>query len=386
MLGKTNSTLNGNNNKDSGEIVTAVNKTNADIELGQKVWLNPLAQTAASACRYNFNISRPVQYGLYLFRSGTAAWGKGKLFAIDSDTITPLSSFAENCYNHALKYGPDKSMFFSYNSKIYRADDTAQYIFYGDYIGGNYKLQIISGTTNFVRFNPLSGENYFSIPELDAYAGCYINIDGKIYSFSSSYRYYYTVDEEANQVNRTRVEWSGITSNHFYPLAVTSDRKYIIGGIDNTNIQTNLYMAEIIDDTHIKFLTQAEMPADLQPYYETKSCYPLFNPYTGLLTIAEYNGQGYLFMKYENGIWSKLPIDLGESYTFEGAISADDNLTRVMFAHSTNYAQVVNIKDLSGYAAVDYKYYRINENTITGFATYSAGPEAKVEVKTLTEL
>lgn len=383
MLGKTNAA------SDIGEdqqTVLAVNKTNGLINPGDKIWLNENAQIAGSGYDYSFNDSTATQKGMFLMRGGSKAWSNNKLFSVDADKMVLTGDYPDlTIQTYKLHYGPDNSMFVLYNNKCYRIDEKKQYSMgASSYLGENYKIEKISNIQNFVKFDLDTGDNLFHVPLLDQNANMNICIGGKIYSFSSNYKYFYTIDEETSTVSRTNVVHSGdaAAASRFYPLAVTADQKYVIG-TDSEVFCVNfnrLFLAEIKDDTHIHFLNQQEMPEDLQPYYSLKDCKPIFNPYTGILTLTGEN-QDFLVMKYDSGTWKKIPLNFGGSYNFQTCLTVDDGLTRAMFGHSNTKIHVANLETLTGYSAMPYSVYHITENTITGIANHSAEINQEVEVK-----
>jgi hypothetical protein len=88
-------------------------------------------------------------------------------------------------------------------------------------------------------------------------------------------------------------------------------------------------------------------------------------------------------MKYENGSWTKLPIDLGVSEPLKGSLTLSDDLTRCCVAYGSTgswYSYIINLETTGGYSAVPYRFYNVNENTITGYAVNDAEIDTEVEV------
>ncbi len=391
MQGKTNSNL---KSTGGGATVTAVNKTGAAISQGDKVWINSNVQTAGGNYKldnYGGGYSRcPV-----ISRTGNFGWNYSSLLSIGAESATSVGSF--NASSQCIRYLSANSMFIDNN----RVDDTAQYAM-GSYrfpVGNDLCYGYDQGTNNahFYKINMANGEvlqtwNMATAPSF-IMDNCMALVGDKIYDVNGSK--YYELGESPS-VTESTYTWANKNSS-LYPAGVTADGKYIICSTNkyfsNDSGVGSLRLVEVVDSSHLKCLQQTEMPADLQQFYNA-NCRIVFNPYTGILTIAVYKSTVYAVMKYAGGVWSKLPFDLsgflGTEFWLKGSITVSDDLSRacvnysknVTSADSTYWAQIVNMSNTSGYAAVPYKAYNVTADTITGYAkaAVSAGESFEANV------
>ena len=181
---------------------------------------------------------------------------------------------------------------------------------------------------------------------------------------------------------------SGLPSSQRY-MGVTSDGKYLLTCYSNslTNGST-LTIHEVVNETKFRLVQASELPPEFEQFYNGVSqpiC--IFNPYTSILTCVKQNTNDYLVAKYENGSWRVLPItiDLPEGYFLKWGITVSDDLTRICYGiikldTANRWGRVENLETTSGYAAIPYKGYNINQDTITGIAKSNAEPDQEVEV------
>lgn len=362
----------------SGATVTAINKTGSTITTGQKVWLNENAQTQGSSYQIeNIASSAVANSSGVLSRSGTFAWRNNYLFSIGADSATNIGSFTGNASR--VKYGINDSVFIMDQYDSYRIDETIQFAVNYRYIKDNY---FASSVNEVVQLNVADGSLVSSLGKIGSMYYSLFVINDKFYSVgSSAYKYTHNgTSFEQTQINIT----NGAT---FYPIDVTADNRYVIGATsDAYSNSTNppmLRIIEVIDEDNLKMLTQSEMPADLQEFYSNDGNF-VFNPYTGILTAVDYNGTSYVVMKYENGTWTKLTIDLGiGEEPLKGSLTLSDDLTRACIAYGSSgawYSYIINLTTIEGYAAVPYRFYNVTENTITGYAGNDAETDGEVIV------
>ena len=380
MQGRTNSNL--KSGSGGGATVSAINKTGAAISQGDKVWINSNVQTAGGNYKldnYGGGYSRcPV-----ISRTGNFGWNYSSLLSIGAESATSVGSF--NASSQRIRYLSANSMFLDNN----RVDDIAQYAM-GDYrfpVGNDLCYGYDQGTNNahFYKINMANGEvlqtwNMATAPSF-IMDNCMALVGDKIYDVNGSK--YYELGESPS-VTESTYTWAN-KENSLYPAGVTADGKYIICSTNkyfsNDSSVSSLRLVEVVDSLHLKCLQQTEMPSDLQQFYNT-SCRIVFNPYTGILTIAGYKSTVYAVMKYAGGVWSKLPFDLsgflGTEFWLKGSITVSDDLSRACVNYSrksddsTYWAQIVNMSNTSGYAAVPYKAYNVTADTITGYAKAAA--------------
>lgn len=387
MLGKTNSNLKSGGG--GGATVTAVNKTGAAISQGDKVWINSNVQTAGGNYKLD-NYGGGSSKCPVISRTGNFGWNYSYLLNIGADAATNVGSFTSQSLG--IRYLADNSMFLDNN----RVDDTAQYVLsatgVSDFhpIGDDLCYGKDAGTNNyhFYKINMANGEilqtwNIANTPLAGTYNVMSV-IGDKIYDIMGSKYYMLGADSAVTENTYT---WVNKGSSVLYPAGVTADGKYIICSTDyhfsNADPGGYLRLVEVVDSSHLKCLQQTEMPADLQQFYSAR-CHIVFNPYTGILTLAVHKSTAYAVMKYAGGVWSKLPFDLsgflGTEFWLKGSITVSDDLSRacvnysknVTSADNTYWAQIVNMSNTSGYAAVPYKAYNVTADTITGYAKAAA--------------
>lgn len=367
-----------------GATVTAVNKTGAAISQGDKVWINSNVQTAGGNYKLD-NYSGGSSRCPVISRTGNFGWNYSYLLSIGAESATTVGSFTSQSLR--IRYLADNSMFLDNN----RVDDTAQYAMGGYMPLGNDLCYIQSynqvtqiSSYNFYKINMANGEalQTWNIEAVDADYRLAL-VGDKIYDVKNSS--YYELGESPT-ATESAYTWVNKESD-LYPAGVTADGKYIICSTNNcfsNDIPGGyLRLVEVVDSTHLKCLQQTEMPADLQQFYNA-NCHIVFNPYTGILTLAVHKSTAYAVMKYAGGVWSKLPFDLsgflGTEFWLKGSITVSDDLSRacvnysknVASAESTYWAQIVNMSNTSGYAAVPYKAYNVTADTITGYAKAAA--------------
>ena len=381
MQGRTNSNL--KSGSGGGATVSAINKTGAAISQGDKVWINSNVQTAGGNYKlasYSGGYSRcPV-----ISRTGNFGWNYSSLLSIGAESATTVGSFTAT--SRRIRYFSANSMFIDNN----RVDDTAQYAMVNKVMLGNDLCSEYDNDNkiyHFYKINMANGEvlqtwNMATAPSLIT-DNCMALVGDKIYDVNGSK--YYELGESPS-VTESTYTWAN-KKNSLYPAGVTADGKYIICSTNkyfaNYDGVSSLRLVEVVDSSHLKCLQQTEMPTDLQQFYNAK-CHIVFNPYTGILTIAVHESTTYAVMKYAGGVWSKLSFDLssflGTEFWLKGSITVSDDLSRacvnysknVTSADSTYWAQIVNMSNTSGYAAVPYKSYNVTADTITGYAKAAA--------------
>lgn len=386
--------------KDSGETITAINKTGTTITTGQKVWLNENQQTEGTNYQISHNVHRDRLS--ILSRNGNFAISGGSCFVVTANEATKVFDLDYNIPDNEdpakyIKYMDDNSIFtyypYDYGYVVSRVDNKHSYIL------KNSDMAIPLGK-DLIGF--YSGDiEYKSVRKLDLKDGSvikmwvftddlpfdtedfYINYcilvgDNKIYNFYDHTFYTLNDDLTVTETAFTMNEYTGI------PIGVTNDNKYII--CDSGTI------VEIVDDTNLRKLQQEEMPTQLQNFYDGDSniIRTTFNPYTGILTITERYTQNYAIMKYENGAWTNIPVNLNlGAMAFDGHITVSDDLRRASWngyvSDKIISSYIVNLTTLEGYEVVPFNRYNINENTITGIAKESAESNQEIEVNIVGE-
>lgn len=385
MLGKTNA-INKSVSGGSGDVVQAVNLTGNLINTGDKVWVNYDTQMAGSCYNIEGYASNNVNSSPgVLSPNGTLVWRRGSLFAVGSDGVSRIGDFQATC--DRIYYMGEHSLFISNN----RCDDVAQYTNSHTPIIGSNDL-FYQSTSQIHQLNLADGSiiKTWNSDNISGFSDEIVKIGNYIYRLNTAdFRRLELQDDLSIKISYYNYE-NGY-SYSLYPFGVTSDGQYIISAtsrsFSNNTKDNYLRIIKVVDDNHLKVLTQAEMPADLQKYYATSGLF-VFNPYTDILTAAVYNGNEYDIMKYNSGLWQKLTVDLGiseENMPIRGAITLSDNLSRACVAYGSTpnwYAYIVNLVDYSGYVINKYSDYNINSNTITGFANADIANFATGEIST----
>jgi hypothetical protein len=386
----------------SGETIEVLNKTGAVINAGDKVWLSENTQSAGflySVGGDSISSSNYARAGV-LSRSGNFMVFNNKTYSIGTKTegYTQLGNFEAIVYS--IIYAPNQAIFArgiygGSTKRTYRVDEGNQYVVDNAwYVGEDYFILRDTGAIWVYKRN-LDNGDFISSFKIEDSLFSYADANNIIIKNDEIYVLYNTssttsswckfVYEESSWVKKT-ISVSNRQGYNGFPLGFTADGKYIICGNGFTSSSTgNLRLIEVIDDTHMRILTQAEMPADLQTYYSANGMYA-FNPYTGVLTACVNGGTDYVIMKYENGEWTKVAVDwnLG-SNKFYGGIAVSDDLSRISTlcssSSSTAFQRAYNLVSTDGYSAIPYKPYTVNENTITATALAESQPNELTQVQ-----
>lgn len=393
MQGNTNAVI--GKGGGSGATVTAINKTGSTITAGSKVWLNENVQTQGS----NYQIGTAGNYQEFkmgaIDRTGLFGVYYSKFYSIGEDSATEAGTVSDSYFNMgSIKYMADNSIFANLNY-AYRFDGKAQwYLSYAIGLGDNIFINRSNYSIYQADMSNGSIINTFTNSDTTYLNSEYslVKVGHNIYRVSGNAKYKWTINYDTNTITRSSYSFTNAPYQYdMYPADVTADNKYILCGDSTTaysNSGTYLYMVEVLEDGNLKGLSQSEMPVDMQKWYSTKCGY-VFNPYTGILTVYEYQGADYGIYRYEgNGNWTQLPIDLGttEETKFCAPITVSDDLSRACYTHFSNYNQgikasvIVNLTTIEGYAAVLYRFYNVTENTITGYAGNDTEPNMEIEV------
>ena len=411
MLGKTNASVGGKvNNQDiyvtdngtytagegfsglgvvevnvpKGEQVTAINKTGSLITTGQKLWLNENVQSANTSYQMPYIGSNK---GCFICRTGTYGYASNSTYSLTDTTATKQVSISADYWNK-LRYADNGAMFVSKDATCWRIDEQAQYTINFIPIGGD---MFMNNYGEYKRLDITNGTVIENLPQFTNFPDTRVLfVEDSSVCISYRQRAFY---------NREENKWVtyGINvANHdgsLNTIAMTLDNKYMLCSDGYNYSSTNdsgwgLRLIERIDPDNYRVLLQSEMPEDLQDFYTGSSI--TFNPYTGILTAAKQKSTNYVVMRYENGTWTKVPVDLsgflGDTNFFRGPLTVSDDLTRACATYSVGasssaiYGQIINLVDTSGYVAIPYKSYNVTENTQTGYAGNDAESGSEVIV------
>lgn len=386
MLGKTNSNL---KSAGGGATITAVNKTGAAINQGDKVWINNGSQVAGSRLEVNQVASGSV-IGPVIDPSGTFGWSADIKYSLTADTITKIGE-TSGARAGKVVYGAGNSMFIHGDTGAQRCDSINQYSL-GDFsnliTNGSYML-IGNGTGTLKKIDLNTGEVLKTYSKTASNSGWYASFGNIVYHIGvgGSTAKKWTIDDETLSVTETSIPFDNGPA--MYPIGVTADGKYIIcGRSTQSTFSTTSFVriVERISEDHLKSLPENEIPADLQPYFGAKKGFISFNPNNGILAVVV-SQTDYVVMQYKNGSWHKLNIDLGYPKNATGvtcgvSFSNDMNRCSIGYTASTGtntQARFVNLTTVTGFVASAYKPYNISAETVTGFAKSAASVDGSFE-------
>ena len=395
MLGKTNATTGGSSGG-AGDTVTAINKTGAVINEGDKVWLQKDAQVDDAY----YNVGSVSSLGItpvFITRTGDYVYfGKNGFYKIDNG-ITLSNNLVKN-YSYYLRYMDNGTIFVTRN--LFSGDDAARVDDNLVTTCSGYvpicKNYFIKNNTNWylhkLNLDTFAEEGGWYFENNALKSTSFFIIDDRLYYGDKMFR----LPEGGGTIpaGTTGESVTGLpnTSN---VCGTTSDGKFVIFcSSNNTASSGTLWIYEAVNDTTFRYVELRELPPEFEYFYNKNTCYAIFNPYTGILTCTIKDTKRYLIAKYENGSWKVLKIkismdDIG-SYkiaSFYGALTISDDLKRVAMVrrNSSNscVTLVMDIKAVSGYSALSYKVYNLDSTTLTGKAKASAEIGAEVEVSTV---
>ncbi len=382
----------------SQSTLKAINNTGKKVSAGDKLWLcNNLTLSESG-----FIMSEETDSTVgFISRTGSWGWCNYNGYQINLDSARLLGS-TSLIQPTVLRYLDNNSVFYSdgYDSRKLYDETKKAFNVDGKPISGNLfysysnkqvlQIDLLTGTTTKT-WSFSTVPNNLAANERTIVIGDFLYI---LNESSKKYRFTDTTIEEDGSFSFT-----GNTNDTCCPLSITADNRYIICFSDYMNAFYNstpcsLRLLEVIDANNIKVLDKYEMPVDLQPFYSNISSYITFNPYTGILCACLNESQTFVVMKYENGVWTKISIDISSVFTdknwyFKNAgITVSDDLTKVCLGgvivpsiSENTRTYVINMKQLNNYAAVSYNPNNITENYFTGIATNDAEPNEEINVQ-----
>ena len=389
------------NVKGGGDTVTAVNKTGAVINEGDKVWLQKDAQVGGEV----YNIGSATKSELssrlaYISRDGSWIWVANKIYNSEG-TQTDTTQYL---YADVIKYGDDNSIFVRYDnpstSNAYgssRCDPDGRYFlgnkvyFTGNNIGntpGAYNSAWSVYTLNISNGSKIETWKSSSVgTSTNGYNAVAVFLDNgikRVFCHTGGAEgvpqiWYLNDDKTITLKNWKRLEQ---TDKSVWYKYVTADKKFIIGAAGDGCLRL-VEITNITEDSeYIKYYQKKDFPEDLKPYFDI-DCRSVFNPYTGILTLTALDGsKRHLVARYtpEKG-FERLPIYLGD-YDIISEITFTDDLSKACFCvRDGTSARVVTIDTYSNYVGLPFT--AVSTNTLTGKAKASAEIGAEVEVSTV---
>lgn len=376
----------------SGATVKAVNATGKALTKGDKVWLNKDVRIGDTYFRLNSSSRNGA--GI-MSPSGLFGYSSGSTVSLVNDQSTIISSYSFPVGSSIAQvfYGKNQSVFIRNNFYACRIDEEAQYNLaqYTNFLGEDFVYN--NTTKSFDQIDISNGSilnSWVYGNSLGQLATEMIKVGDSVYRFiGPSYAYRYKLEDDYS-VTKEAITYTAPASENLSPVGVTADNKYVICGTSSSTYWDNntanaLRIVEIISPTEVKVLSQAEMPVELQGFYNNKSYYITFNPYNGILCISGKGTNEYLFAQYSNGTFNKLPIELPSEFTrFDGGIMASYDLSRLCLGgygySSFTGPYVLNLESKSGNVAIKYSTNTVNQETITGVASDNAETGTEFEV------
>jgi hypothetical protein len=442
MLGKTNATTGGSSGG-AGDTVTAINKTGAVINEGDKVWLQKDAHVDTRYRYVDFVGTTTNQSSGFILPSGKYCIVNSQRYEISDDGFTKLdkTSFVNLNSSNAVSTFKDKNNGYIINSKF--IDDTgvtaipfsytkpcsgsASYFVYIANVSTEAVIYKCDENFNIVRtYTP--AETGYGETKFGSYTHCIS--DGHWYS--SATQRYYKLDDETNTYKRVgyfyirnkygaQVAYPSLTNLH--GECMTSDEKQFVFWFGD-----GLNILKKIDNTNWQLLTASEVPQKLAKYFQgtwtgatNKNdlgfSYHIANdilvvtyPYASkVVTEPVYD---YAVFKYlpEKEKWIEIPLiwepipgsgtdcnNLGlPRLIYNASITFSNDMTKMMLWYQKNIntsgsswtssgisAWIYDIKLFSDYILVKPNPQILTETTLTGKAKTSADLEGTVEVSTV---
>lgn len=371
-----------------GDTISAVNRTNATIREGDKVWINkdsviPNSKYEWYSAQYSnvAVVDALVQIGCF-YSSG---YKLNDTEAIRLDSITGFRNPGTFIYQEngtATFVGSRGGIFTLTTDELLKGigGPSNSNLYQNGYASQNdsvYKLDMVNGGVikqwnlnimsdcNFVYNNIVYGSNY-----------------GTAYIAKLAEDGTYT-EERYNH---------GISG---YIFGYTSDMKLAFATLGNSNNLEQLTskaiykMSENGDKLLFTSMTSAEIPTKLQAIIN--SCCMIYNPKTGILAAA--NASEYLLYKYENGSLVELAVDLGIGELIDSGykiatvpmLSEDGGRAAILLFSGGGYYHPYTclLQKTSEYNLVAYKSYMTTIDTLTGKANQDIPSGGTGEVTTI---
>lgn len=379
MKGNTNANISGGSAGGGGDEIDVINNTGRVISVGDKVWVNILANGTMN--REN-HTDENVDYTTGFTKDGQYIFLGNRLYKVNNDnSITWLKTYENNdycriknvngrtyatspnftaCINYPNNWNIDWAMvndgfFINYENNNIRKYDLETGVLIKEYIG--YTLQ--------------------------HYDGQMVVVDNVMYFLL--YRRKYTFDDVNNTyssqdyvvtVNNTDNKEIG------YILGKTSDDKYYI--------DSNLNLIRYLGNDTFEVVAYEKMPAILQRWNGIEKKVN-FNQDTGVLVVDAETEYG--IYKYDNGEWKKLNYELDRSTThiYRKSLAINYDLTKYSYvAHIDAYngGDTLNIGTMQPnlkVVAQEFRWFNVNEQSFTGIAKETAEPDQKFKVSTVLE-
>ena len=402
MLGKTNATISSGGSGGGGATVTAVNKTGAAITSGEKVWLNDGGQVQGSSYQmygWSGTTTYYQSYANVIDPTGQYGSRSSNVYSLTGTEATQISTSFEGVGgSHSFYFYDGENEVMLISSAPFSVTNYGWFNIYNYNVWGYDSLFIIipgyksnycmTDKQTIKTFDYTTGvlsDTYTLTTSFSGYKSyyfIYLDLYKTIYYLNGSNSHYFEITNEGLVENNIVLSAKGIC-----PIGCTHDSQFVVCKSTLASTYGQLRLLKVNSQFDIVTLTQTEMPADLQDYYEADSCIT-FNAKTQVLTCTKNNSSDYVVMQYSNGEWEKLNIDLSAELTnypyWRGCLFLSDDLSRAVLnvgtaANTGYYGRVVNLTTQSGYIAQNYSPNIITENSITGYAAEDAAADTSFE-------
>lgn len=376
MKGNTNANISGGNaGGGGGDEIEVINNTGKTIEVGDKVWVNILSDnTDTPLAKTGYYLIYPT---LGFTKDGQYLFAGGRLNKVNKDnTLTELRNYNINNDCH-IKH---------FNGKTYAT--SIQFTACLDY-PNNWNIDwtmindgfFVHAQNSSIRKYDL--ETGALIKEYTGNADQYddgemIVIDNIMYRLNYNKRKYVFNDDD-NTYSYYDYAATVNGGSVGYILGKTSDGKYFV--------DDNLNLIKYLGNDTFEVVAYEKMPAILQRWNGVSKKVH-FNQDTGVLVVD--GGSEYGIYRYDNGEWKKLNFELNRTVddNTEKSLVVNYDLTRYAFSTNTYSAYRVNIGAMQPNLKVmaqEFRWFNVNEQSITGVAKTSAEPDEKLTISTVLE-
>lgn len=379
MKGNTNANISGGGAGGGGDEIEVINNTGKTVEAGEKVWVNILANGIMNRENHTDGYA---DYTTGFTKDGQYILVHTKLYKLNNDNSVTLLKTYENSNDFRIKQFNGRTYATSLNFTAcinypnnWNIDWTMinDGFFVNQYNKSIRKYDLETGV--------LIKEYTGNTSQYDD--GQMVVVDNIMYYFN--YRRKYTFDDVNNTYSsQDYVVTVKNTDNKDigYILGKTSDGKYFV---DN-----NLNLIRYLGNDTFEVVAYEKIPAILQRWNGVSKKVS-FNQDTGVLVVD--GGSEYGIYKYDNSEWKKLNYELDRSTThiYRQSLAINYDLTKYSYvANVDTYmgGDTLNIGTMQPNLKVmaqEFRWFNVNEQSITGIAKTSAEPDEKFTISTVLE-
>lgn len=371
-----------------GDTISAVNKSGSAIREGDKVWLNNNAHTAGQSIKTSGYIMTSMFYPGVITPDGNTFVTWGNFYNVGLSEIKQIGTYNRwsggarpRTLNNGMMFGTDLG-----SGHLVRLDYPNNW---GSYQRVGYLLneQYTYFLRNINKVNMDTGEILYSVASGIANTYSLIMINNTIYDLANANKYVLTDNGESLSISQGTYNNMVANINNI-PLGKTKDNKYIttVASYDASRFDKILNF-----NVETETLTQAELPADMQPFAGT-SASVYWNGSGEYLVFYNNQTKEYGIFKYttESGFVKvpfTLPADLIPYDYTNWVFSINDSGDRVGLLTTPDnnklYPTVVFLDSANGYSITKYSPFNISENSLTGKASQDIPSGGTGEVTTI---